>query len=74
MPLGSRYGILFEEKRFRSFAAALQSRPEVTDVWLVTDSEATFAEMRARLPSPVRASMLYRDYLRGFRGDVDQFA
>jgi adenine-specific DNA-methyltransferase len=74
MPAGSRYAVLFEEKRFRSFAAALKNRPDVTDAWLVTDSEAAFAEMRTRLPSRVRASMLYRDYLRSFRLNVDQFA
>lgn len=74
MPKGSRYGVLFEEAKFRLFSEELRKRPDVTHVWLITDSEAAFAEMRARLPSHVRASMLYRDYLRSFRLNVEQFA
>ncbi len=74
MPRGSRYGVLFEEKRFRAFSEELRHRSDVTHVWLVTDSEAAFGEMRARLPSHVRASMLYQDYLRNFRLNVEQFA
>jgi len=74
MPKGSRYAVLFAEKQFRAFSEALRKRPDITHVWLITDSEATFAEMRSRLPSHVRASMLYRDYLRSFRLNVEQFA
>lgn len=67
IPLGSTFGVLRRESRFRQFQAALEKRPEVTHVWLVTDSEEAFAEMSAALPSKVRVSMLYRDYLRNFR-------
>ena len=74
MPPGARYGVLFEERQFRSFLIALRGRPDVTHVWLVTDSEAAYAEMSTRLPRRVQASMLYRDYLRTFRVNVDQFA
>lgn len=74
MPQGSRYAILFEERAFRRFAAEVSKRPDVTHVWLVTDSESAFTEMTARLPSRTRTSMLYRDYLRNFRVNVDQFA
>lgn len=74
LPAGARYGVLFDEKHFRSFAEALKSHAEVTHVWLVTDSEATYAEMRSRLPARINSSMLYRDYLRSFRVNVDQFA
>lgn len=73
MPKGSRYAVLFEEKQFRAFSDALRKRPDVTHVWLITDSMSAFSEMRARLPSHVRASMLYRDYLRSFRLNVEQF-
>lgn len=74
MPPGSRYGVLFDEKHFRSFQKELRERSEVTHVWLVTDSEAAYAEMTSRLPKQVKASMLYVDYLRSFRVNVDQFA
>lgn len=74
MPAGSRYAVLFEEKSFRAFAEQLRKRADVTHVWLITDSEVAFAEMRSRLPSHVRTSMLYRDYLRSFKLNVEQFA
>jgi len=74
LPDGARYGVLFDEKHFRSFAEELKKHPEVTRVWLITDSEATYAEMSARLPRHIKPSMLYRDYLRSFRVNVDQFA
>jgi adenine-specific DNA-methyltransferase len=67
IPEGSTYAILFREERFRAFTAALQDRLDVTHVWLVTDSEAAFAEMRSSLSTDLRVGMLYRDYLRNFR-------
>jgi adenine-specific DNA-methyltransferase len=67
MPDGSTYGVLFRESAFRKFKAQLTSRPEVTHVWLVTDSEEAFAEMCSNLPRQLTISMLYRDYLRNFR-------
>lgn len=74
MPKGARYAVLFDERCFRAFADALAERREITHVWLITDSEARYVEMRSRLPAHVVASMLYRDYLRRFRLNVDQFA
>lgn len=67
MPSGSTYAVLFRESRFRKFKEALQGRPEITHVYLVTDSEEAYAEMRSALPSKITTSMLYRDYLRNFR-------
>jgi len=67
MPPGSTYAVLFREASFRKFRDALRGRPDITHVYLVTDSETAYAEMRAALPSKVGTSMLYRDYLRNFR-------
>ena len=47
--------------------AALAKRPDITHVFLVTDSEAAYAQMCSRLPATLRTSMLYRDYLGNFR-------
>lgn len=66
LPPGTRYGVLFKESRFRQFADALAARPDITHVFLVTDSEEAYAEMRAALPPRVKTRMLYRDYLRSF--------
>jgi adenine-specific DNA-methyltransferase len=67
MPEASHYAVLFEEKSFRKLRKALESRADITHVWIVTDSEDAFAEMRSALPTRILASMLYRDYLRNFR-------
>jgi adenine-specific DNA-methyltransferase len=67
IPEKSTYGILLKESRFRMFKEALLKRPDVTHVWLVTDSEEAFAEMRSALPKEVNTSMLYRDYLGSFK-------
>ena len=62
----SPFGVLFRESALRKFLAALSERPDVTHVWLVTDSERAFSDMRAALPGDYSVSMLYRDYLRNF--------
>jgi len=72
MPAGSTYGVLFRESRFRQFREALEKRPDVTHVWLVTDSEEAYAEMRSALPGRLSVSMLYRDYLRNFRINTER--
>nr|USU31076.1 hypothetical protein NG677_17250 [Methylobacterium sp. OTU13CASTA1] len=67
IPENSPLAILFQEERFRKFGKAIAGRADITHIWLVTDSEDAFAEMRSALPSRLIVSMLYRDYLRNFR-------
>lgn len=67
IPSGSSYGVLLDERRFRQFQAALKMRADVTHVWLVTDSDDAFVEMKAKLPERLRVSVLPRDYIRHFR-------
>ncbi len=67
IPPNSTYAVLFRESRFRKFKQALEKYPKVTDVWIFTDSEEAFAEMRSELPSGLRVSMLYHDYLHSFK-------
>ena len=50
LPAGSRYAVLFDESAFRKLRKALETRPDVTHVWIVTDSEDAYAEMRSALP------------------------
>ena len=64
--------MLLREGFFRQFAESLQDRADVTHVWLVTDSEGAFADMRSALPDSLRVSMLYRDYLRTFEINTDR--
>ena len=66
IPDGSNYGVLFKESGFRRFREELAHRPDVSHVWIVTDSEEAYAEMCSGLPRTLRVSMLYRDYLQNF--------
>jgi adenine-specific DNA-methyltransferase len=63
----SNYAILFDRKAFRRFLTQLRSNPQITHVYLVTDSESSYTQMRAKLPEDLHTSMLYRDYLANFR-------
>lgn len=66
MPKASPFAVLIKEAHFPAFKAALAERPDITHVFLVTDSEEAFREMRAHFPDR-ETSMLYRDYLENFR-------
>lgn len=64
----SPYAVLFKPSRLKKFLMAIESRPDVTHVWVVTDSEGAYAEVCEALPRHVAyRSQLYRDYLRTFR-------
>ena len=60
------------ESAFRKAMQGTGNGPDITHVWIVTDSEDAFAEMRSALPSRLATSMLYRDYLRNFRINTRQ--
>ena len=71
MPSDSPFAVLLDEDVYREFLAEIRQRTDLTHVWLVTDSEAAFAQMRSRLPKELAVGMLYRDYLRNFRINVE---
>jgi adenine-specific DNA-methyltransferase len=61
------YAVLFDDAAFREFEEALLEHPDLSHVFLITDSDEAYTEMRERL-GPQRSTMLlYRDYLRHFR-------
>jgi adenine-specific DNA-methyltransferase len=66
LPAGCPFAVLLRESAFARLTEALRERPDVTHIWLITDSERAFADMRAALPGRYCVSMLYRDYLRSF--------
>lgn len=72
MPAGARYAVLFDESAFRRLRRALDVRSDLSRVWIVTDSEDAYAEMRSSLPAGIATSMLYRDYLENFRINTRQ--
>ncbi len=72
IPDEAPWAILLDDSRFAKFRAAIEKRPDLTHVWLVTTSEESFARMRVQLPVDLRVSMLYRDYLRNFEINTEQ--
>ena len=65
------FAVLLDEDHFFEFAAAIEQHSGLTHVWLVTDSEAAFGRMRSHLSADFKVGMLYRDYLRTFRINVE---
>jgi adenine-specific DNA-methyltransferase len=73
IPESSNYAILVREAKFPSFLKMISSNGALTTVYLVTDSERSFAEMRSALPKYLTVSMLYRDYLKNFAINTRRF-
>jgi len=71
IPPDSPFAVLLNEDRIRAFLTQLGKRPDITQVWLVTDSETAFARLRERIPGSRRVGMLYRDYLRNFEVNAE---
>lgn len=65
-PADSTYGVLFDLAAASAFASLVEGRPEITNVWVVTDSHTAFVEVREELPADVEVGQLYREYLRNF--------
>lgn len=66
LPHDARYGVLFDVSHWAEFRGALDSRPDVTHAFVVTDSLAQYQQVIAALPPQIEGSMLYEDYLRNF--------
>jgi len=62
----SRYAVLLDDSAFREFEEQIADA-DLTHVFLVTDSDDAYAEMRAQTAPSVRTVHLYRDFLRHFR-------
>ena len=59
-----RYGVLFNPDRWRRFVGTLP--PSATTVFIVTDSQTTFAGIAAQLPDSLDVVRLYENYLTTF--------
>lgn len=65
------FGVLLDEDALKPFLAEVGKLSHLTHLWLVTDSESAFARMRTKFSKHLRVDMLYRDYLRNFRANVE---
>lgn len=63
----SPLAVLLDETKFARFRWELRKRPDISHVFLVTDSERAYREMIAELPGTLRTRMLYKNYLENFR-------
>ena len=50
IPPKSTYGVLFKESRFKKCYQQIKDRPEIKALYVVTDSEEAYAEMRSAYP------------------------
>jgi adenine-specific DNA-methyltransferase len=68
----SFYAVLIQEERFAEFKRELKERPDITHVFLVTDSEEAYGEMIAELPGSPKTRMLYKSYVENFRINTER--
>jgi adenine-specific DNA-methyltransferase len=72
IPKHSPYAVLIEEDAFTEFKRELKRRPDITHVFLVTDSEDAYHEMIADLPGTPQTKMLYKSYLDNFKINMEK--
>ncbi len=67
IPKHSPFAVLIQEKQFREFREKLAERKDIEWVFLITDSEENFGQMRRKLGRKHECVQLYKSYLENFR-------
>jgi adenine-specific DNA-methyltransferase len=67
IPKHSPFAVLIQEKQFRDFREKLAERKDIEWVFLITDSEENFGQMRRTLGRKYQCVQLYKSYLENFR-------
>ena len=67
IPMHSPFAVLIQEKLFRGFREKLAERKDIEWVFLITDSEENFGQMRRTLGRKYECVQLYKSYLENFR-------
>jgi adenine-specific DNA-methyltransferase len=70
-PKACPFCVLLREDHFKEFAAKLAERPDISHVFLVTDSVEAFHEMAARTGKGNRCVQLYKSYLDNFKINME---
>ncbi len=65
-PESANYAVLFDVTAWRAFVDLIDSRPDVTHAFIVTDSLAQYQQISIELPASIEVSMLWDDYLQAF--------
>ena len=71
LPDGSASVVLMHETRFKDFARHVESRTDLTHVFIVTNSQDTVYKLRREWPD-LRVVQLYKDYLENFRINLSE--
>lgn len=67
IPKHSPFAVLIAERQFRAFREKLAERKDIEWVFLITDSEENFSQMRRTLGRKFECVHLYKSYLENFR-------
>jgi len=67
IPKNSPFAVLIQEKLFRDFREKVSARKDIDWVFLITDSEENFGQMRRKLGRRYECVQLYKSYLENFR-------
>ena len=67
IPKHSPFAVLIQEKQFRAFREKLAERKNIGWVFIITDSEENFGQMRRTLGRKFECVQLYKSYLENFR-------
>ena len=70
-PKGCPFCVLLREDHFKEFAAKLTERPDITHVFLVTDSVEAFYEMGSQISKDKLRIQLYKSYLDNFKINME---
>lgn len=66
IPEGCQFAVLIRDTHFKEFKEKIRLRDDLTHVFLVTDSEEAFFEMKGEIKAR-NVRMLYKDYLDNFK-------
>jgi adenine-specific DNA-methyltransferase len=68
LPAHSPYAVLFDPSGVPTLLASLPSRPDITHVFIVADSQESFAHLADDIPQRIEKVRLYSEYLETMRG------
>lgn len=71
LPDGCPFVVLMQETRFKEFVRHVESRTDLTHVFIVTNSQDTVYKLRREWPE-LRVVQLYKDYLENFRINLSE--
>lgn len=71
LPSGCPFVVLMQETRFKEFVRHVESRSDLTHVFIVTNSQNTVYKLRHEWPE-LRVVQLYKDYLENFRINLSE--